>query len=405
MNKHCIWLVAVLLSGCSSGSQSQSSATPSASASVEAVASSATPTPESSTTAESSTTTPESSESPTASPTAPPAAVSLKGEYFILPGNHPDVEHDLDNKIVTGLVEKQLGPDGLPVATQFGRTFTGGSGPITDINAAGELMWYSTAGTHGVRSEKVVTDALPLSFDNFFPDGRSGDGGDNGYLAVHWSGCFTLPAAHSIGFSLGSDDDSWVFVDGGLVDDNGGVKPLADAPFTSAQLAPGWHRFDVFYADRHTSGAQLHLSTDFPFSPCPAAIPTTAVLSATTAAPLVKKIKKHQRIRVYGIHFDVASAHIQPQSENVIKQIAEIMRNNPTLRFQVEGHTDSDGGAAYNLDLSQRRAQSVVDDLVTRYGIARSRLVAKGFGLTEPVKPNTTPANKALNRRVEILAL
>ncbi len=81
------------------------------------------------------------------------------------------------------------------------------------------------------------------------------------------------------------------------------------------------------------------------------------------------------------------------------------MRENAGLRFQVEGHTDSDGGAAYNLGLSQRRAQAVVDDLVTHHGIARSRLVAKGYGLTKPVAPNSTAAGKALNRRVELLRL
>jgi outer membrane protein OmpA-like peptidoglycan-associated protein len=81
------------------------------------------------------------------------------------------------------------------------------------------------------------------------------------------------------------------------------------------------------------------------------------------------------------------------------------MRENPTWRFQVQGHTDSDGGAAYNLALSQRRAQSVVNDLVTHFGIARSRLVAKGYGLTEPVASNSTDAGKALNRRVELLRL
>ncbi len=132
---------------------------------------------------------------------------------------------------------------------------------------------------------------------------------------------------------------------------------------------------------------------------------SAATITLTATAPLVKKIQKHQRIRIYGIHFDVDSAHIQPQSEKVVKEIADLMKANPTVRFQVEGHTDSDGGAAYNLGLSQRRAQAVVNDLVTRYGIARSRLVPKGFGLTEPVKPNTTAANKALNRRVELLAL
>jgi OOP family OmpA-OmpF porin len=82
-----------------------------------------------------------------------------------------------------------------------------------------------------------------------------------------------------------------------------------------------------------------------------------------------------------------------------------ILRENPSWRFQIEGHTDSDGGAAYNLALSQRRAQSVVSDLVSHYGIAHGRLIAKGYGLTKPVASNATDAGKALNRRVELLRL
>jgi outer membrane protein OmpA-like peptidoglycan-associated protein len=113
-------------------------------------------------------------------------------------------------------------------------------------------------------------------------------------------------------------------------------------------------------------------------------------------------IQKHQRIRIYGIHFDYDSAHIQPRSEPVIAEIAALLRTNPAWQFEVSGHTDSDGGAAYNLGLSQRRAQAVVDDLVNRYGIARSRLVAKGYGLSRPVASNATDAGKALNRRVEL---
>jgi outer membrane protein OmpA-like peptidoglycan-associated protein len=133
-----------------------------------------------------------------------------------------------------------------------------------------------------------------------------------------------------------------------------------------------------------------------------------ASVSLTGTASLKKQfstIKTQKRIRIYGIHFDVDSAHIQPRSEPVIADIAQIMHDTAGLRFQVEGHTDSDGGAAYNLGLSQRRAQAVVDDLVARHAIARSRLVAKGYGLTKPVAPNTTAAGKALNRRVELLRL
>ncbi|HEX3466369.1 MAG TPA: OmpA family protein [Candidatus Elarobacter sp.] len=125
-------------------------------------------------------------------------------------------------------------------------------------------------------------------------------------------------------------------------------------------------------------------------------------MAALTAKTIPKTQKK---IRIYGIHFDVDSAHIQPRSETVIGGIAGYMRESPALRFEVQGHTDSDGGGAYNLALSQRRAQAVVDDLVARYHVARPRLKAKGYGLTQPVATNATAAGKALNRRVELLRL
>ncbi|MDQ2992773.1 MAG: OmpA family protein, partial [Candidatus Eremiobacteraeota bacterium] len=130
-----------------------------------------------------------------------------------------------------------------------------------------------------------------------------------------------------------------------------------------------------------------------------------AVIQFNGEAPLKKIPKKQKRIRLYGIHFDYNSAKIQPRSEPVIKEIADLMKGDKTLRFQVEGHTDSDGGAPYNMKLSQARAQSVVTDLIHHYHIAASRLVPKGFGLTKPVASNDTAGGKALNRRVELLRL
>ena len=136
---------------------------------------------------------------------------------------------------------------------------------------------------------------------------------------------------------------------------------------------------------------------------------TSAASYSLTGTASLKSIAKtpqqQKRIRIYGIHFDVDSAHIQPRSETVIAGIAQYMHEGPSLRFEVQGHTDSDGGAAYNLGLSQRRAQAVVDDLVAHHAIARTRLKAKGYGLTQPVAPNATAAGKALNRRVELLRL
>jgi len=130
-----------------------------------------------------------------------------------------------------------------------------------------------------------------------------------------------------------------------------------------------------------------------------------AVISLTASSQPMKAMLSQERVVLYGIRFDVNSAHIQPRSEAVIDAIAQVMKDNPSWRFQVEGHTDTDGGGPYNLGLSQRRAEAVVDDLVNRKKIERSRLVPRGFGLTRPVAPNTTQAGKALNRRVELSRL
>ena len=130
-----------------------------------------------------------------------------------------------------------------------------------------------------------------------------------------------------------------------------------------------------------------------------------ATIQLHAAVPLVKQIKSQRRVRIYGIHFDVDKATIKPQSEPVIAQIAQVMKQDPKWRFRVEGHTDSDGGLQHNQVLSQHRAESVVNDLVKRYHIARNRLVPVGYGYSKPVAPNTTPAGKALNRRVELFLL
>jgi fibro-slime domain-containing protein len=334
------------------------------------------------------------------------AGGSLTGAYFILPGTHPDVGHGADDKIVTGLVQKRLGPSGLPIVTAFGRGFKGDSGPIKDVDAAGQLMWYSTAGKNGVRREKIVEQRLPFSFDAFYPDGKSADGGSNGYLAVHWSGTFTLPKTESIGFSEGSDDDSWVFVDGRLVVDNGGVKPLADAPFTVARLAAGPHTFDVFYADRHTSGAQFHLSTAFALSPrSAAAARPPAAPPVPSAATLATAIKKTGHVAVYGIHFAFDKADITKDSSAVLAQVAKVLRGDPSLRLRIEGHTDATGDAAYNRDLSQRRADAVKAYLVRTFSIDPSRLTTQGFGPDRPVATNATSDGRFKNRRVELVRL
>jgi len=101
------------------------------------------------------------------------------------------------------------------------------------------------------------------------------------------------------------------------------------------------------------------------------------------------------------IHFDTAQDTIKAQSNHILDEIASIMKSHAEIRkVRVEGHTDSVGSRPYNLDLSQRRASSVVRSLVVR-GVAAARLEAVGYGFDKPVASNATPLGRAKNRRVE----
>jgi outer membrane protein OmpA-like peptidoglycan-associated protein len=107
----------------------------------------------------------------------------------------------------------------------------------------------------------------------------------------------------------------------------------------------------------------------------------------------------------YGIYFDVNKDVVKPESYGTLKGIADVLKENPTVRVKVVGHTDADGTDAANLDLSKRRGESVKAELVKNFGIDASRLESDGLGETKPVAPNDTPSNKALNRRVEFIKL
>jgi len=116
-----------------------------------------------------------------------------------------------------------------------------------------------------------------------------------------------------------------------------------------------------------------------------------------------QELKQTGQAEVYGIYFDFGSDKIKPESEPVLREIADALDHNPTWKLRVEGHTDNIGGNDYNMDLSQRRAEAVKLALVTRYHIAAARLTPQGFGATRPKESNETLAGRARNRRVELV--
>jgi len=120
---------------------------------------------------------------------------------------------------------------------------------------------------------------------------------------------------------------------------------------------------------------------------------------------LYDRLSEEGRVATQGIYFDVNSATIKSESGTTLDEIGTMLQDHPDLRISIEGHTDSDGDDALNLDLSDRRAAAVRDYLVSNYVIDASRLESVGLGETVPVADNGTPEGKQQNRRVELVRL
>jgi outer membrane protein OmpA-like peptidoglycan-associated protein len=89
----------------------------------------------------------------------------------------------------------------------------------------------------------------------------------------------------------------------------------------------------------------------------------------------------------------------------VLDKVGADIKKYPSLKIELQGHTDSNGADAYNLKLSQQRADAVRDYLVQNAGVPPGQLIARGYGETMPVESNTTPDGRANNRRVVMLVL
>jgi outer membrane protein OmpA-like peptidoglycan-associated protein len=110
-----------------------------------------------------------------------------------------------------------------------------------------------------------------------------------------------------------------------------------------------------------------------------------------------KEIKITQQI-----HFDFNKDTIRPESFPILDAIVDVLKQHTKMKIEIQGHTDNVGQAAYNEKLSDRRAASVRKYLIA-HGIAEPRLTSKGYGMKQPIVPNNSPQNRALNRRVQFV--
>jgi OmpA-OmpF porin, OOP family len=125
-------------------------------------------------------------------------------------------------------------------------------------------------------------------------------------------------------------------------------------------------------------------------------------LVSVTAAELERSLGTEGRQALYGITFDSNAATIRPESKPQIDEIVKLLKAQTQMAVYVVGHTDNVGTLDANLDLSQRRAQAVVAELV-KGGVSAGRLVARGVAQLAPVASNAAGEGRARNRRVEIV--
>ena len=133
-------------------------------------------------------------------------------------------------------------------------------------------------------------------------------------------------------------------------------------------------------------------------------MPETIVIGKDDAKSsiMLKKIEKGKSYVAEAVQFEYNKAYLTKQSLGILDGVVAMMKGNSRLVCEIRGHTDSTGDAAYNMKLSERRADAVKEYMI-KNGISPERLSSKGFGAKEPIAPNTTDEGRSKNRRTEFI--
>lgn len=220
-------------------------------------------------------------------PMAAQASLTASIAYFKIDSGDLDANH-LCCSAAQAEVQNTLGPDGLPMLLS---TY-GGITPH-DVNGAGELTYWSPGFNTHVTATGSSTVSLPFSNSHMYnPNGTGGsDGGSNGFLSAIISATLSTPVAETVSFTIASDDNAFVFIDGQVVCNDGGVHGAAAVPCTSQLLGAGNHSLLLFYDDLNTTGAVLDFTVNtqnVSTTPPPAnGVPEPASLALAAAALLM----------------------------------------------------------------------------------------------------------------------
>jgi fibro-slime domain-containing protein len=191
------------------------------------------------------------------------AVDTLTATYYEVSPSDPDFNtQDCCGVLSNNEVLPTLGPDGLPLYNATGYSDDLGSGvatPLKDVNSQGEITWWSTANSN-VTKTGSGTITLPYSNGAMFPLNATGPNDANGFLAAVFTGQLDVGSTEKVSFTVGADDVAFVYLNGSIVCDLGGVHGDAPGTCTTPTLTSGDYSLEVFYADVHQTGAAFNFN-------------------------------------------------------------------------------------------------------------------------------------------------
>ncbi len=182
------------------------------------------------------------------------------------------------------------------------------------------------------------------------------------------------------------------------------AENYAEQRFLSARLSDGEAEIYVsLYVTRNTSSGGANAGRTFARLDV---IERTAMeinMEVVDRHAMAEEIAATGHVALHAILFEFDSAVLRPEADEQIGEMASYVTANPERTFMVVGHTDNQGAIDYNLGLSQRRAEAVVETLATAHAIDRARLIPVGVGMAAPITTNATEDGRSQNRRVELV--
>ena len=207
----------------------------------------------------------------------------MTAQWFTIASDRVDFGPVICCNVWPDEVTSTLGPNGFPVLNpNFNAEHSGDpQNQIHETNSGtGELTWWNPALNAAVTFTGTSTVTLPIN-QNMYPPNGGGSDDANGFQGVILTGTLVVPTTESVTFNMGSDDDSFLYLNNSLLVQNGGVHPNSAAPVTTDLLSPGSYLLTLFYVDRQQTGASLQFSLDtqdvtLTATPLPAGLPLFA---------------------------------------------------------------------------------------------------------------------------------